>query len=483
MTVRFLLNGELRELASCDPTQTVLNLLRYDLSLTGSKEGCAEGDCGACTVLLGELRGETVQWRALNACILFVPMLDGRALVTVEGLAPRGRLNPVQQAMVDLHGSQCGFCTPGIVMSLQALSLGALGTIGAEVGDVLAGNLCRCTGYGPILAAAKVIGRVTTDETELVDSLKSVQRKDMLRLAWTDRSSGQVRQWFSPRTPEALSKLLLEHPEARMVAGATDVALWVTKRHRTVATIISVAEIEALRTIAVDESDVRLGAAVRYSEAAKAFAVLHPDMTELLRRIAGTQVRNAGTVGGNIANGSPIGDTPPPLIALGAMLTLRRGSERREIPIEDFFLEYGKQALQPGEFLESLRVPRASADAIVRVVKLSKRFDSDISAVCAACVVSVEDGAVVRARIAFGGMAGTPKRALTCENALIGEPWTPATLSRAAAALAEDFSPYNDVRGTAAYRLRVAANIVESLWGDPERASPRQLHQLEATGG
>ncbi|WP_369936765.1 xanthine dehydrogenase small subunit [Xanthomonas tesorieronis] len=466
--VRFLLDGQLLELESVDPTASVLDLLRYRLGRTGSKEGCAEGDCGACTVLVGELAGaegeERVRWRALNACILFVPMLDGKALLTVESLATGGALHPLQHELVQRHGSQCGFCTPGFVMSLYARSIGALGTEQAVLADVIAGNLCRCTGYGPILEAGAAVPLARRDDAATLAGLRALRRQTALVQTHADATAGRVRRSETPRSADALAALLLERPDARLVAGATDVGLWVTKQQRVLDDVVFIGDIPELRELRDTPDGLHIGACVRYSEAHSALAALHPALGELLRRIGGTQVRNAGTIGGNIANGSPIGDMPPALIALGASVTLRRGDARRVLPLEDFFLAYGRQARLPGEFVESVYVPRPAAATLYRVDKLSKRFDSDISAVCGAFALSIDDGLVTKARIAFGGMAGIPQRARGAEQALLGQPWSEATIEAAAATLAQDFRPLSDVRGSAGYRLAVAANLLRRLW-------------------
>jgi xanthine dehydrogenase small subunit len=419
-------------------------------------------------VLVGELGpADAVTWRAVNACILFLPMVDGRAVLTVEGLGRPGALGPVQQALADAHGSQCGFCTPGFVMSLQGRAIRALGT-DAPAKDVLAGNLCRCTGYGPILAAAEA--QEPLAPPEVTEDLLDLRRRESLALVWNDPLAGIERRWIAPQSLNELAELRLAHPQARLVAGATDVGLWVTKQHRTIDTVISVMEVSELRDVEETAEGVVIGAAVRYSEALPALARLHPDLGELVRRIGGLQVRNAGAVVANIANGSPIGDMPPALIAMGAELVLRKGAARRTLPLEDYFVAYGRQALEPGEFIELVRIPRPAPTTLFRAVKLTKRFDSDISAVCGAIALQIEGGVVRDARIAFGGMAGTPRRAAAAETALNGRRWDGAAAEAAALALALDFDPLSDLRGSAAYRLLAAQNLIRRLWleqGDP----------------
>ncbi|MBB5685714.1 xanthine dehydrogenase small subunit [Sphingobium boeckii] len=459
MSVRFLLDGEIVEITDVDPTSTILNYLRYRLRRTGTKEGCAEGDCGACTVLLGELDegAETMRWRSVNACILFLPMLDGKALLTVESLAVDGKLNPLQACMAENGSSQCGFCTPGFVMSLYGRTIGASGH-DLPVADVVAGNLCRCTGYGPILAAGDGIGKLSRDDQPTMVALREMAETACAGGVFEDR------RWFAPRTPEALAGLLAAHPDARIIAGATDVGLWVTKGLKTIETMVFIGNVAGMKAIVEDEAGVTLGAGVPYADAHAAFSRLHPDLGELVRRIGGLQVRNAGTIGGNIANGSPIGDGPPALIALGAELTLCSTAGRRTMPLENFFLDYGRQDRQPGEYVESLWIPRPAPQDIIHISKLSRRFDSDISAVCGAFALTVENGLIVRARIAFGGMAATPCRASGCEAALVGKPFAAETIASGTIALAGDFSPITDVRGTATYRAEVAANLLWRLW-------------------
>jgi xanthine dehydrogenase small subunit len=465
-TIRFLLNGELREVAGADPTRTLLEWLREDARRTGTKEGCAEGDCGACTVVLGELIEGAMRWRAVNACILFLPVLDGRAVVTVEGLAKDGELHPVQRAMVETHGSQCGFCTPGFVMSLYALWLNGGEQDAGEINDALAGNLCRCTGYGPIIAAAQAMGGRSdaSEDAAVARQLKAMRREAMLELDFTDRFSGRRRRYLAPRSADELAAVLGEHPEATVLAGGTDVGLWVTKQHRSLDVVVSLNEAADLRAVRETDEAVEIGAGARYSDVYGRLSALWPEFGEVLRRLGSTLIRNSGTLVGNIANGSPIGDTPPLLIALGATLTLRRGGETRSMPLEDYFIAYGKQDRAPGEFVQSVTVPKPAPGSVFKAWKISKRFDQDISAVCGAFQLRMDGDRIGEARIAFGGMAATPKRAAACEAALTGQVFDEATLARALAALDSDFAPISDMRASAGYRAAAARGLLRKLW-------------------
>ena len=433
MEIAFLLNGETVTLTGTAPTTTLLDWLREARGLTGTKEGCNEGDCGACTVIVTDAGGA----RTLNACILFLPQVHGKAVRTVEGVAgPGGELHPVQRAMIDNHGSQCGFCTPGFIASMACAHLNGA----RDFDDALAGNLCRCTGYAPIIRAAEAAA----------DKPVPGWMRDTAPGGGAAEGDG----WFAPDSAEALAALYAAKPEATLVAGATDVGLWVTKQMRDLGPVILLNRCADLQRIEETQAGVRIGAGVTMDRVHRAMADRHPSYAEMVRRYGSLQVRNAATLGGNIANGSPIGDNPPALIALGARLHLRKGDARREMAIEDFFLDYGKQDRAKGEFVEAVTIP-AQPDRL-RVYKLSKRFDQDISAVCGAFSVTVTGGVVSAARIAFGGMAGTPKRAAAVEAALTGQPWTEATVTEALSAFARDFTPLSDMRASAAYRLGAA---------------------------
>ncbi len=452
----FVLNGEIVRLESIKPTTTLLNWLRRERRLTGTKEGCAEGDCGACTVAIADPIDATPRYRAVNACILFLPMLDGKAVRTVEGLSGNdGRPHAVQTAMASEHASQCGFCTPGFVMSAFAARFDAAG---GSIDDTLAGNLCRCTGYGPIVDAA---GKVATGDAEDRSRLAhDIALARSLVDHETLEAGDREERMFLPATRDALAELKSRFADAPLVAGATDVGLWVTKQHRTLPVTIHTGRVTELKQIEVSADRIVIGAGVTYSEAEQPLAHHYPDLGELIRRLGSRQVRNCGTIGGNIANGSPIGDMPPALIALGSTLRLRNGGETREIALEDYFIAYGKQDRRPSEFVESLSIPLDAAPDELSCHKVSKRFDQDISAVCGCFNVRIESGRVTSARIAFGGMAATPKRAKAVEAKLIGEPWAKATIEAAIPAFAEDFAPISDMRASAEYRLKVAHNLL-----------------------
>ncbi len=497
-SIRLVIDGRVRDVRAVDPNRTVLEFLREDLGKTGTKEGCAEGDCGACTVVVAELDGERVRYRAVNACLQLLPTLDGKELITVENLkGPHGELHPVQRALVECHASQCGFCTPGFVMSLFALYKSERRPSRQRIDDVLSGNLCRCTGYRPIIAAAERMYEIADGlgdadrhrmscsfessaparargEREAHERLQSIRRRDGLTYE-CELEGGGPRRFFAPRDLDELATLRRRCPDAVVLAGGTDVGLWVTKQHRDLAAVIYVGGVEELGQIRVTDEHVEIGAAATLADLEPIVAAHYPDLAELLRRFASPPIRNTATLGGNIANASPIGDTMPALIALGATLVLRSGRRLRSLPLDRFYLDYRKTALRPGEFLERVRIPRLPPDRCLRFYKVSKRLDQDISAVCAAFCLQRDGGRVRSLRACFGGMAAIPQRARRLEAALRGRAWTQAGVSAAAAQLAHDFTPIDDMRASAEYRRRVAGNLLQRFFLESTGASGVRL--------
>lgn len=480
-SIRFILDGEVITLTDVDPTRTVLQFLREDLGRTGTKEGCAEGDCGACTVALVDLdkSGSRLQVRAINSCIQFLPTLDGRELITVESLRDGNdaSLHPVQAAMVECHGSQCGFCTPGFVMSLFAQFKTGKNPTRREIDDALAGNLCRCTGYRPIIDAAHRMYEIADaessdwlriadsrklkpgkNEKERVASLQSLAKGGSLSIKSGDR------HFYAPASVAEFAERYEASPEAIILAGGTDVGLWVTKQHKQLQTIIYTGKVVDMGRIVIDDSTVDIGAAATLSDVMPVLSEHFPQLNDLFLRFASPPIRNAGTLGGNVANGSPIGDSMPALLALAAVLQLRKGETTRMVPINEFYLGYQKNALTKGEFVERIRIPRLSGVSLLASYKVSKRFDQDISAVCSAFFLRMNGDIIDEARIAYGGLAATPRRASATEHLLQGASWSEALVRSAMKSLADDFEPISDMRSTANYRLTVSQNLLYRFW-------------------
>ncbi|MCD1618638.1 xanthine dehydrogenase small subunit [Salipiger marinus] len=479
--IRFILNGKEISVRDVEASRTLLDFLRLERRLTGTKEGCAEGDCGACTVLVGRLTATGLVYAPVNACIRFLASVDGCHVVTIEHLAgPDGRLHPVQQAMIDHHGSQCGFCTPGFVMSLYALWMQTPEPTEAQVETALQGNLCRCTGYAPIIRAAVAVSRYGTPASDHLTAEREAMTARLAALRDGRRvvSGPQDNLAILPADVDDLADCLLRWPGATIIAGATDVGLWVTKFLRPIGPAIFIGHLDALKRVERQGDSLLIGAGASYTDCQSVLAQHLPHLSRYWDRIAGWQVRNMGTVGGNIANGSPIGDTPPVLIALGAEIVLRRGADRRRLPLQDFFLDYGKQDRAAGEFVESIHIPLPGADDLHAAYKLSKRRDEDISAVAAGFRITVEQGRITQARLAFGGMAATPKRASGAERALTGQPWSEAAFEAAAEALAQDFTPLDDWRASAAYRMLGAQNLLRRFFLEHDAATTAPI-QLE----
>ena len=460
-SVRFFLSDRLIELSSLDSNMTLLDFLREEQRRCGTKEGCAEGDCGACTVVLVECNDGQLSCKAVNSCIVFIASLDGKQVLTVEDLkSSDGVLHPVQQAMVDLHGSQCGFCTPGFIMSLFALYYSEENPSFESINDALIGNLCRCTGYRPILDAARAA--VDTRPSHYWDQAMLAIKSRLERLR--DGVDVEVVQtngnYFIPRNLSTLLRLKAEYPNSFLLAGGTDLGLYVTKRKMHLETIIQVTEVPELSSITIDSDSVSIGAAVTYSEVLEKLTAYYPSFCEMLLRLGSRQIRNSGTIGGNLVNASPIGDSPPSLVALGAKVVISSQSGDREMPLDKFFLDYRKTALQSDEILKTIIIPRLNQNLFFRTYKLSKRFDQDISSVCAAYCLRLNGEQVTDIRICYGGMAATPRRAYGAENFLRLKKWQKDTVESAMLELAKDYTPMTDFRGTADYRSVASQNLL-----------------------
>lgn len=494
--VQFVLDGSITRVENIDPCMSILQYLREQLYLTGTKEGCAEGDCGACTVVVGELLNGRVSLKAVNACIQFVPMLHGKVLFTVESLkSEQGQvLHPVQQAMLDQHGSQCGFCTSGFIMSLFALFKTVVQPDRQQINDALSGNLCRCTGYRPIIdAALSLQNRQNTDSTNwlslpaqdgispidayeqsIIKQLKKIKPSHRLQL------NHHTTNYYAPVELQDFSALYSEKPEAVIVAGNTDVGLWVNKQLREIPEILSLSMVDELNTIDVTDAVITIGAAVSLTEAFQALQPHFPQLQDLFRRFASKPVCNAGTLVGNVANGSPIGDSMPVLLTLQAELLLRQGEATRDLPINEFYLGYQQKDLRPGEFIEAIRIPLNVKRYRLASYKVSKRYDQDISAVCGAFLMSLDEtGKIDHIKIAYGGMAAIPARARHTEKLLAGKLWNESTLEEARQMLLQDFSPLTDVRGTARYRLKIAQNLLTRFFMEYGTESSEAMTQLQ----
>lgn len=474
--ISFLLNDSLHQIEDIDPNTTVLQYLREHLQKNGTKEGCASGDCGACTVVIGELVDEGIRYRTINACIALLATLHGKQLIVVEDLKQEDELHPVQQAMVECNGSQCGFCTPGFVMSLFALGKNLKVPNRKEIEEALAGNLCRCTGYRPIIESAIKMydapeeDKFSCNESVLVDQLKAIGEQNSVEL------SLRGKQYFAPKTILELTELLALYPNARLLAGGSDLNLEITQLLNSFETIIYVGDVTEMTKVEETEEHYLIGAAVKYSDCYDLIEKEYPDLAEVFLRLGSKQIRNVGTIGGNVGNASPIADTPPALIAVGAKLHLRKAGRSRILPVEDYFIDYKQTALDEGEFISAIELPKTVPDFRFKMYKVSKRIDDDISAVCGAFYLRLEGGRISNVNIVYGGMAAIPKRASHCEKSLIGEPLSDATIEQGMLALENDFNPIGDVRASAEYRMLVAKNLLEKCY--LELVTPHEIMRV-----
>ncbi len=466
-TVRFLLNNDLVTIENIDPNMTVLQYLREIQFKKGTKEGCASGDCGACTVVLAELEPNNPQqlhYKSINSCITFVGNLHGKQLITVEDLKQGANLHQAQQAIVDNHGTQCGFCTPGFVMSSFALHKHNQTPSREEVLEALAGNLCRCTGYRSIIEAA-ITASVGCDEDSFAKNYQAtIATLTELKKLPTPTLAGNNHQYIAPQNIDELAYELVHEPKSTLVAGGTDLALSVTQNLAEIDNLVYVGNVEEITSLKETDNEIIIGSALPYSQFIDTLHHYYPDLGEMIERIGSKQVRNNGTLGGNIGNASPIGDMPPALIALGATMTLHKNGIERTILVEDYFVDYKKTVLKTSEFIKSIQIPKPTAQQTLKLYKISKRLDDDISAVLAAFFIEQDGDTISNVRLAFGGMAAIPKRAKNTEAVLQGKQFSKALVEQAKSTLTGDFQPMSDVRASDNYRMTVAQNLIEKCY-------------------
>lgn len=465
-TIKFYLNSNFIELENVGARDTLLEYLRLDRSLIGTKEGCGEGDCGACTVLIGRLELGELEYKVANSCICLMPSLNASHVVTIENLCLLdGTLHPIQQAMVDYHGSQCGFCTPGIVMALYGAWIKGVESTDSAIKQSLQGNLCRCTGYGPIIKAAKSVSKNVSNTQDKLVQGKEAMKNNLIDLIQKEALIGSQEGalFIVPKSVDELSEVYLKYSEATIVSGGTDVGLWITKHLSMINPVIFIGNLQELRKIAIVNERIELGSCVTYSEFELIFLKYFSAAKEFLSRIAGEQIRNVGTIGGNIGNASPIGDLAPLFIGLRGTMLLRKGKFRREILIENFFIDYAQQDIDKSEFIEKICIP-LNENLYCFPYKVSKRRDEDISTVSAVFSFKVVAGKLFNVRIAFGGMAQTPRRARSAENALSGKKFDISVVKLAQLAIENDFRPISDMRASSKYRMQVAKNLIKKCY-------------------
>jgi len=457
--IKFVWKNRVYSINNPDPNETLLNYVRLKLKKTGTKEGCAEGGCGACTVVLGELKNNNIIYKAINSCISFVPSLEGKQLILVEDLVKKnGTLHPVQDAMIKYHGSQCGFCTPGFVMSLFAMYKNFSSYNNERIHDSISGNLCRCTGYRPIVDAAKSLNNVSRLDqfyNNRKKTLKLLKKIDSKNLSFKNGN----KKYFSPKNINQLKKIIKENPNSIFLSGGTDLSLQVTKERKEINNIISLNSIKELKFIKEKNGNIEVGASTSLKEFELFIKKYYPDFNLILKRYGSDQIRNVGTIAGNIVTASPIGDTLPLLLSLDAKIVLQKISNKKVLPLKKFFISYRKTRLKKGEFIHSIIIPIFKKN-IFKAYKISKRVDDDISTVCASFNLEIINNKIKNVKIAYGGMAPIPKRAINCEKTLVNSSLSEESFNKAMKKLERDFAPIDDMRASKSYRMEIAKNLL-----------------------
>ena len=456
--IRFVFENKIHEIKNLDPNETILNFIRLRLKKTGTKEGCAEGGCGACTVVIGELKKNNIVYKAINSCIAFTTSLEGKQLLVVEDLMQKdGSLHPVQSAMVNFHGSQCGFCTPGFVMSLFSMYKNNTSYDKKTIEESISGNLCRCTGYRPIIDAAKSLNNKKPDQFKInekknINLLKKIRPENIY-------INNKNKKYFAPRTVIELKKIIKTNPNLKFLSGGTDLALIVTKQKKDIENIIYLNSIDELNYIKENNKYIEIGATTPLRKFELFIKKYYPDFNTILKRYGSIQIRNIATIAGNIATASPIGDSLPLLLSLDASICIENFNSKTILSLKDFFISYRKTKLKKGQFISSIRIPIYKKN-IFKAYKISKRIDDDISSVCASFNVIIVNKRIKNIKIAYGGMAPIPKRAIHCEKILLNSDFSEEVILKAQISLETDFQPINDMRASKNYRMEIAKNLL-----------------------
>ena len=463
-SIRFIFEDKIKKIKNPDPNETILNLIRLKLKKTGTKEGCAEGGCGACTVVLGELKKDKIIYKAINACIAFTTSLEGKHLLIVEDLIQKdGSLHPVQSSMINFHGSQCGFCTPGFIMSLFSMYKNKTSYDKKTIEESISGNLCRCTGYRPIIDAAKSLKNNDPDqfkknEKKTIGLLKKIRPKNI-------SINNKYKKYFAPRTIKELKKIIKKNKNAEFLSGGTDMSLVVTKQKKDIKNIIFLNSIDELNYIKEQDKYIEVGAATPLIKFEFIIKKYYPDFNRILKRYGSVQIRNVATLGGNMATASPIGDSLPLLLSLDASIAIESFDKKMVMPLKDFFIGYRKTKLKKGQFIKSIRIPIFNKN-IFKAYKISKRIEDDISSVCASFNLAIENKKIKNIKIAYGGMAATPKRAVHCEKILLNSNFSEDIILKAQKSLEKDFQPIDDMRASKDYRIEIAKNLLTKCFAE-----------------